>query len=80
MNLMEIPGMIDALKVSADKLLREVSPDYALKSGGALVCKFVLESAKQAGPPPGFAERLQMEPEQAKVLYNAVLEAAIQRK
>lgn len=57
-----------------------IDADWIVRAGTSSLVLFVLNHAKVAGPPAGFGERLQMEPAQAKILYDAVLDAAITRK
>lgn len=80
MNPFELIGQFEEFKKRAEETLRGVEPSWIVRALAAMAVKFVLESAKAEGPPPNFAEKLQMDPAQAQVLYNVTLDAAITRK
>lgn len=83
MNINDMFGMIlqiDSIKEKLATSLEGVTPDYLIRGASAMGIEFVLQQALNAGPPEGFAEKLQMEPEPALALYNHVLRAALTRK
>jgi len=80
MNPFELLGKFDQIKAQAEKTMEGIDADWIVRAGACSLVRCVLNHAKVAGPPAGFGERLQMEPAQAKILYDAVLDAAITRK
>jgi hypothetical protein len=80
LNPFELIGQFEEFKKRAAEVLEGVEPGWILRAGAAMLVKFVLESAKHEGPPANFAEKLHLEPDQARVLYNTALEAALTRK
>jgi hypothetical protein len=82
MNLTDLPKLINSLngvKADLENVLYDVSPEWLLRGATAKLISFVLETAKRAGPPEGFAERFSLTADQAQALYDAVLTDALRR-
>jgi hypothetical protein len=78
-----IEGMLQSFlgpaKAEIDKLSKEYTPDVLLRAGFAKMAEFVLLTCRAAGPPDGLAEQLGINAERTRIVYEAVLTAAIQR-